>query len=231
MKQVGENPFSLEYYGHILASAKAAGYAAMTVERFWALGCPSERALVLRHDVDTKPHTLKRMLDVERAHDCRSTLYVRIAGAQYNFLDYPTFSVLSKAFADGFRIGLHTNYLEFANINDCTYPISVLAAEAEMLRRFFPFIESLAPHRDHQYAFNSLPHIEQNWDLVEAQGFKFQAYDKKILDNVEYVNEGYELHLSWRNKTPEQVIPTGRSMCLMTHSHWWYENNPFEEWD
>jgi len=228
--QVGRNPFSLSYYRTVLQLAKKSGYQPVTLSQFWEDGCPNEKYLVLRHDVDTKPHTLRRMLNVEREESCRSTLYVRVAGAQYNFLDYPTFSVLREAENDGFEIGLHTNYVEFAEINKLPNALALLESETNTLRSFFD-VKSLAPHRDHSYAFNSLPHIIENWNVIEKRaGYKFHAYDDKILLACEYVNEGYELHLEWRNKKPEEVIPTGKSMCLMTHSHWWYENNPFEEW-
>jgi len=204
----------------------------MTLEEFWSNGCPSCGVMVLRHDVDVKPHTLNKLLDVEREAGCRSTLYVRVAGAPYNFLDYPVFNVLTRAEADGFKIGLHTNYYEFSQLNPANKldPIMVVASELAMLGTYFP-VRSIAPHRDHNYAFNCLPHLEENWDRIRSLGVDFQAYDDKIINNATYVNEGYEIHLQWRKQTPEQVLPSGKSICIMTHSHWWYDKYPFEEWD
>jgi len=229
MNQVGRNPFSLDYYDSILTDALDRGYVNMTLEEFWARGCPATGALVLRHDLDVKPHTLRRMLDVEVNRGCRSTVYVRVAGAPYNFLDYPTFDVLWRAASEGFRIGLHTNYYEFSQLNAYLDPLKVLASELAALRAYFD-VRSIAPHRDHNYAFNCLPHIQSNWQAIHEMNVAFQAYDDKIIGAADYVNEGYEIHLQWRGSTPEQVISTGRSVCIMTHSHWWYKKNPFEEW-
>jgi hypothetical protein len=230
MVKFDTNFFSLDYYGRILQSAQEHGYTAYTMEDFWHCERPPTHALVLRHDVDVRPHTLKQMLDVERKHRVRSTLYVRVAGAPYNFLDYSTYKVLKDAEAAGFRIGLHTNYLEFATINGRD-PFRVLCAErAALVDHFDAHVVSVAPHRDQNYVVNSLPHLEQNWEQIKLDiGFKFHAYDKQLLGAVEYVNEGWELHLKWRNKSPEDVIPTGKSFVMMTHSHWWYKDHPFEQ--
>ena len=95
--QIGRNPFSLDYYASVLTTAIAAGYVPMTLKEFWNRGCPTTGALVLRHDLDVKPHTLNRLLNVERDLKCRSTVYVRMAGSPYNFLDYPVFNVLRRA--------------------------------------------------------------------------------------------------------------------------------------
>jgi hypothetical protein len=224
------NPFSLDYYASAIKGAMLAGYNVVTLEEFWDLSCPTAKTLVLRHDVDVKPHTLKKVLDVERALNCRSSLYVRVAGAPYNFLDYPVFKVLQDAASDGFMIGLHTNYVEFASINNLN-PLCVLVRETEALSAFFPGVRSLAPHRDHNYVCNSLPHLEINWVEItdQLQQYAFQAYDRRITDAVEYVNEGLIPHLTWRNKTPEEVVTTGKSFVMMTHSHWWYKIHPFEE--
>jgi hypothetical protein len=223
------NPFNLDYYGSILVMAKQMGYKIMTVEDFWSASCPKTGALVLRHDVDVKPHTLEKMLDVERYHNCRSTLYVRICGAPYNFLNYPIYRVLSNAEHDGFRIGLHTNYVEFANINNLD-PMNVLTTETNILKSVFPSVSSLAPHRDHDYVYNSLPHLEEHWTKIAPKlGYAFHAYDNCIKNATEYVNEGYELHLTWRNKAPDEAMKDGKSIYMLTHSHWWHKIHPFED--
>ena len=221
------NTFTLEYYGSILGLAKQQGYQILTLEDFWDKGCPTTKTLVLRHDVDVKTDTLKRMLDVERKHGCCSTLYVRVAGAPYNVLSYPLYRVLSDARADGFAIGLHTNYFEFATLNNES-PLVVLSKETKIIQTVFPGVRSLASHRDHDFVHNCLPHVEEHWVAIQGMGFDFQAYDKRIHDAAEYVNEGYLGRLTWRNKTPEEVIRIGRSLFIMTHSHWWHEIHPFE---
>ena len=224
------NPFKLSYYAEFLQKAKQMGYAIMTLDQYWRSGCPTEGALVLRHDLDIKPWTLNKMLDVERDVGCRSTIYVRVAGAPYNFLDYPTFRVLLSAQSDGFEIGLHSNYYEFAKLNSIGDPLLIIQSELKFIKNFFN-IMSIAPHRDIEYVHNSLPHLVENWDRVQAMGLKFQAYNDIIMTNATYVNEGFNPHIGWRNSTPEDVIKTHHSLYVLTHPHWWYVTHPFEQWD
>lgn len=229
MHAIGTNKFSLSYYENILSSALHAGYKITSLKDFWDAGCPKDGHFVLRHDLDHKPHTLNRMLDVERKVGCRSTIYVRMVGSPYNIYDYSTFRVLKHAAEDGFDIGLHTSYCEFSEILHLK-KFDVLSMEIQSLKSFFD-VQSIAPHRDINYAYNSLPHIQLWWTDINELGLKFQAYDSRILDATTYINEGFDPHLCWRMLAPEDVIPTGKSIYMLTHPHWWYLNHPFEEWD
>ena len=74
-----------------------------------------------------------------------------------------------------------------------------------------------------------MPWIEDNWDkLKKKYNLKYHAYEKKLFDNVHYVNEGFKPHLTWRNKTPEECIESGESIYMLLHPHWWFKNFPFE---
>ncbi len=167
------------------------------------------------------------MLDCERKLGVRSTVFVRVMANDYNALGYTVLPKLRVAEAEGFEIGLHTNFVEFATIAGLAER-QVLAAETATLKAFFD-IQGVACHRDINYAFNSLPWLEQHWEKVSRElGFTYQAYAPEIMKRVVYVNEGLNPHLCWRSRTPEEVIPTGRSVCLLTHGHWWYKDHPFE---
>lgn len=223
-----ENNFTLSYYDSILKSAINKGYEFSTMEKFWDDGCPSEGRFILRHDLDANAPTLKRVLDVERTNGVVSTVYVRVTTNTYNPFDYRTFPVIRDAQRDGFEIGLHSNFVEFARFHGLS-PENVLSSEMQCIRAFFGDIRSIACHRDLNYAYNSLPWLQENWEEIHRSlGFKYEAYDSKIMDNILYVNETAEQKLGWRKLTPENAIETGKSICLSTHPHWWYENNPFE---
>ena len=49
-----------------------------------------------------------------------------------------------------------------------------------------------------------------------------------LYDNFEYVNEGFNPHLSWRNKEPLDMINSNKNIYMLLHPHWWYQNHPFE---
>lgn len=222
-----KNTFSYEYYQTILQQAKTAGYTFYTVGQFLDAGCPSEKAFILRHDLDAKPASLPGLLRAEKQLGVRSTIYVRVMANDFNAFNYMTLPMLLQAKAEGFELGLHTNFLEFATITGLD-PFEVLKFETNAFRAFFDN-KSLACHRDIHYTYNSLPWLQENWERVKAElGYEYEAYDERIMSSVLYVNEGYHPHLCWRNLTPEQAIETGKSICVMTHPHLWWETHPFE---
>jgi len=221
------NKFSIKYYEDIINNALDNKYKFVTVAEFLDLGCPDLNHFILRHDLDQKPSTLQNQLDVERGCGVRSTIYARVTANEYNVLSYPVLDMLRKAQRDDFEIGLHTNFLEYATINKLN-PMNVLELEYTILNKIFD-IKGLAPHRDLNYAYNSLPYIEENWKEIKGLGFDYQAYNEKIFSASVYVNEGFNPHLCWRNNKPEDIIPTNKSIYMMTHNHWWYKKHPFEE--
>jgi hypothetical protein len=151
-----------------------------------------------------------------------------VTANEYNPFSYHVFPTLYWAKNLGFEIGLHSNFLEFATITGVD-PYAALKAEISLLRSFFPAADSISCHRDINYQFNSLPWLEAHWQTVKSElRLAYQAYEPRVLDNVLYVNEGLNPHLCWRKQTPEDAIKTGKSICLLTHSHWWYEKHPYE---
>ena len=222
------NKFTIKYYKEFLTLAKDQGYFFVTLRDFLKKGCPSEGHVVLRHDLDLKPQTMQKMLDVENELGINSSIFVRITGNAYNFLSYPVLHMIRKAELDGHEIGLHTSCVEFGQINNVD-PLKILSLECDLLSKFVN-LEGIAPHRDLNYAYNSLPYIEKNWPEIEKLGVSYHAYQKQIEEACVYVNEGFNPHLCWRKYAPEDIIPTGKSMCILTHNHWWYDVHPFEEW-
>ena len=221
------NEFSYDYYKSFLLEARSAGYVFYTVGDFLKAGCPKEKAFIIRHDLDVKPASLPALLEAEKEAGVRSSIYVRVMANDYNAFNYMVLPMLVKAEQDGFEMGLHTNFLEFATINKLD-PFEVLKFETNALRSFLQN-KSVACHRDLNYTYNSLPWLEANWSKIQTElGYEFQTYDKRVMDSVLYVNEGYHPHLCWRNLRPEDAIRTEKSICLLTHPHLWWKTHPFE---
>jgi hypothetical protein len=222
------NIHSIDYYDKIIKRGLALGYNFVTLREFVSAGCPSKKFCILRHDLDTKPQTLEKMLKIEYENNVKSSIFVRVTANDYNAFSYPVLQILKKYEHKGFEIGLHTSCVEYGEINKIE-PIKVLSFEYQALNSFFD-IKSVAPHRDLNYAYNSLPFLEENANDIKSIGLVHQAYDNIIMDNTLYVNEGFNPHLCWRNLTPEEAFNTGNTVYMLTHNHWWYENHPFEEW-
>lgn len=228
-KHTHNNTFSLDYMKWFINLAQDRGYSFYTVKGYLDAGSPKEKAFVMKHDLDVKPATLPAIIELEKECGIRSTIYARVTANDYNVMSYQVLPMLIQAEKDGFEIGLHSNFLEFATINGLD-PVRVLAAETKLLKQFMN-IRGMSTHRDLNYAYNALPWLEQRWnELKDELDLDYQAYDRRLMDNTIYVNEGFNPHLCWRNLRPEQAIDTGKSVYMLTHNHWWYKKHPFETW-
>jgi hypothetical protein len=90
------NKFSYEYYRTLLKSAQARGFNFMTLREYIRRGMP-EKSFIIRHDFDMQPSSLEPLLFEERKLGIRSTIFVRVAGAPYNFMSYQIFKTLKEA--------------------------------------------------------------------------------------------------------------------------------------
>lgn len=227
MEDSPNNFFNMSYYNDIIEHALACGYKFVTLREFVRLDCPNSKHFIIRHDVDRLPTSLNPITDVERRLGIQSTIFIRIAGADYNPFGYAAMAAFKRAARAGAEIGLHTAFVEYARICELV-PNTILAGELAALRTFFPVV-GVATHRDINYMHNSLPHLEREWSVLRKDlCLEYQAYDKTIMDATTYVNEGFNPHLCWRSLTPHDAIDTGRSVYLLTHPHWWFKDHPFE---
>jgi hypothetical protein len=74
----------LDLYGKFLESVLRAGYRISSVGEAWRLMedgdlDPSQRHMILRHDVDTDPHTAAAMWDIDRGLGVESSYFFRLA--------------------------------------------------------------------------------------------------------------------------------------------------------
>ena len=221
------NFFNIKYYDKFISEAINEGYSFMTLKEFYTKKPENLKIFILRHDLDQKPHSLENMLNVERKYNIKSTIFVRPLGKEYNVYGYETFKMLINAQKEGYEIGLHTSFIEFSIINKLD-PIKVMETELNILRNYFDIL-GVTPHRDINYMYNSLPELEKNWSMIKNKfGLIYQGYDKLLFERFIYINEGFNPHLCWRNKTPEQAIKMKQSIYLNTHSHWWFKDHAFE---
>lgn len=226
---IRSNQFNLEYYKEIIVSAQKAGYTFVTLREYYDLGCPPAKHFVLRHDLDRTPSSLRPMLDVEMDCLVRSTIFVRVSAPDYNLFDPRLLKVVSEADYFGFEIGLHTNFVELAEIMSVP-PDLILSNEINCIRSFFPRVDSISCHRDINYMYNSLPYVEENWNKIKTNHrLHYQAYDR-LFNSAMYVNEGLNPHLCWRGFTPERVIEMSNSIYMSVHPHWWHSKYANDHW-
>lgn len=218
--------FTYKAYSEMLKTALDSGYAVLCIRDLLKKSSIPPKVLILRHDIDRNPYSMYPLAETELELGIKSSIFVRVMGADYNPFSYSVTTDLLELEKNDFEIGLHSNFLEFATYTNQN-PISILAAEVAALSSIYK-IKGIACHRDINYVINSLPYLQKNWGIIkQTTGLEYDAYDNAIFDKFIYVNEGFNPHLSWRNNSPLDIIKQGESFYLLTHNHWWYENIPF----
>ncbi len=218
--------FTYKAYSEILKAALDSGYKILCIRDFLKESSTSSKVLLLRHDIDKNPHSMYPLAETELELGVKSSIFVRVMGAEYNPFSYSVTTDLLELEKNEFEIGLHSNFLEFAT-NTNQNPVSILAAETKVLSSIYK-IKGISCHRDINYVINSLPYLQSNWESIkQATGLEYDAYDNSLFEKLIYVNEGLNPHLAWRHDSPLDVIKQGKSLYLLTHNHWWYEKIPF----
>lgn len=218
--------FTYKAYSEMLKTALDSGYEVLNIRDLLKKSSIPSKVLLLRHDIDKNPHSMYPLAETELELGIKSSIFVRVMGADYNPFSYSVTTDLLELENNDFEIGLHSNFLEFAT-NTNQNPISIVTAETQVLSSIYK-IKGIACHRDVNYVVNSLPYLQNNWELIkQVTGLEYDAYDNTIFDKFIYVNEGLNPHLSWRSDSPLDLIKQGKSFYLLTHNHWWYEKIPF----
>jgi peptidoglycan/xylan/chitin deacetylase (PgdA/CDA1 family) len=215
-------PFNLVYFREIIEMFIDKGFRSETHHDYF-LSNPEEvqLKLLLRFDVDGMPERIPGLLKIMREFNIVSTFFWQIHGP-YNPFFHENYQILKDISADGHEIGLHSNFLEFANYFD-EDPVDIIKREKLVMEAVIgKKIFGHSCHREVNYEFNSLPFL--NSIGAKNLGFEYSAYDPIFnSDKTIYVNEGLNPHLSWRSISPEESVVTGKNVCLLLHPHWWHD--------
>lgn len=220
----------MDYYKSILQTAKSSGYKFLTMSDYLngIHEYQYEKVILLRHDVDSKPHRAKIFFDAEQEIGALSTNFLLTHDINYNALAINNLKLFKDAESKGFEIGLHTNFVETSMLLGES-PDRILETELKVLRSYFD-IRGVACHRNIDYMYNSLPYLEENWSILrDRHSLRYQGYEPIFVTDIAFVNEGFNPHLGWRGPKPEDIISSGKSFCLSTHPHWWHRDHAFED--
>lgn len=223
---IKKNNFSIEMAKSFFQYAIKKNYKFVTMSEYLNSKKRDGKYFIARLDLDIKPVTLSPFVKLAADLSIPFTVFVRVAGP-YNLFWYPHFRVIDEASRAGCEIGLHTTPVEWANILGKNIE-STLSAELFALRSHFNVV-GVAPHRDINYTYNSLPWLDENWTyLKKSNALLYHAYEPVFHEDILYVNEGLSPHLGWRGLTPMEAIETGKNIHMLLHPHWWYTEHPFE---
>jgi len=217
--------FTFNHYKEVITKALEAGYTFYTFSEYHAKK-PKGKTFLLRHDVDNFFERAAGFARVEDELGVKATYFLRVH-THYNPFEYNNYALLKRLESAGHELGLHTEASEFAAMHGAEKPDALLAREKAFLEACLGHeVHGLAPHRDINYAANTLP-LLQGMDLA-AMGFDYQAYEDVFVKESKYVSERIDGHIGWYEHGPEEYIDKFDKITLLTHPQWWFEKHPRE---
>jgi hypothetical protein len=132
--------FTHTAYDQLLSAIVGAGYQALTLRRALT-GADLELPFILRHDVEWDLKRTLAIVEIEKRHGMRSSLYFRVDTKVY---DLPTMRRLQD---DGFEIGYHYNTLDRCR-GDFSRAITLFEQDIKRLRDAGLKIDTVIPHGD-----------------------------------------------------------------------------------
>ena len=138
--------FSFRTYRELLGSIKKQGYEFQTVAEF--LTKSKDRAMILRHDVDSWPANALKMAKIENEAGVKSTYYFRISPLSFNK------KIIYSIKEFGHEIGYHYEDLS-SNNGDYFKAIRTFEQNLRKLQELYP-IKTIAMHGKPLSKWNNL---------------------------------------------------------------------------
>jgi hypothetical protein len=195
--------FSPQGYRALIRALRARGYDFVALDG----AVPSQRHVVLRHDIDLCLQAAAELAEIESAEGARSIYYVLLSTELYNPAGTQSQAAIARILNAGHEIGLHFD----------AAPHALDAAEAAAAREC-KVLESITGRPVRSISFHR-PQKEWIGHAGMIAG-RMHAYEPRFFSDLVYVadSEG-----RWRFGHPldHEGVAQGRAVQLVTHPIWW----------
>lgn len=169
--------FTYRTYRELLGSIKGQGYEFQTIAEF--LTKSKDRAMILRHDVDSWPANALKMAKIENEAGIKSTYYFRISPLSFNK------KIILSIKEFGHEIGYHYEDLS-SNNGDYFKAIRTFEQNLRKLQELYP-VKTIAMHGKPLSKWNNL-------DLWKKYDFKYfdiigESYLSFDFDSMLYLTD------------------------------------------
>lgn len=222
---VKESPsydYSLRSYRDALDAYKTAGYEVTSFRTY--LDQPSERHLVLRHDIDNSIEQAVRVARVDAEAGCSSTFFLRVHAQGYNLLSLPSLRIVQEMEELGHEVQLHLegglrDWLGGTNLEWAERQRAVF--EAAVGRPLGGF-SSHEPARMGGMEFAN--ELLEHWSGT----VEYHAYEARFqMPNMKYLSDSSG---RWREGHFGMWVGKEPLMQVLTHPIWWFEKAPAENY-
>jgi hypothetical protein len=169
--------FTLKVYRELLQELKSQDYQFQTFRDF--LKTPSNKAIILRHDVDARNLNSLRFAQIQHEMGIQGTYYFRMVSGSFD----P--EVIQKMVEMGHEVGYHYEDMDFAN-GDPKLAIEYFKKHVQLLREHAQ-IDTLCMHGSPQSKYDN----KDVWKYFKYQdfGFKGEPYFDLNFNDVFYLTD------------------------------------------
>jgi len=222
-------PSRLHEYEALLIAAKEAGYAQMSIRKFFR-GTKAKQVLIHRHDIDSDLRTARKMFDIECRHQVHASYYFRLCTLDIGFM--------REIEAAGSEASYHYEEIaDFAKQHHLHDPSEV--------RRHFPALRdrfavnvaritsalgrplsTVASHGD--FANRKLQIINHELladaSLRKRCGIECETYDEVLLSQFDMYISDRKYPVYYKPVSPLEALGNYPRICLLTHPVQWETN-------
>jgi hypothetical protein len=211
--------FSYTHYRTIIRRAKEREYRIMQM-REYTQARPSQRVLLLRHDIDTHPECAERLARVERDLGVRSTYFVRVHTDMYNPFGFRVYPILRNILEMGHEIGLHFENTDMSRMTG-EDARSILRREIDVLQATLGTrIEGIAAHVDLISGVNN--------DDINPLDYDIEYEARTLTRGFTFVSDSLRKWPHTNGRCICRILQdphlNAARICLLTHPEFWYEN-------
>jgi hypothetical protein len=221
-------PSRLAAHEEFIRAAHNAGYTQTSVRRFFHSlrddrKCSEQKIVVHRHDIDTDIRTARKLFEIEKKHNIKSSYYFRLST-----LD---FGLMREIEEYGSEASYHYEELAtFAKKNKIRNSVDIydwLPEIRDDFSRNFRWIEqrfgkkmtTVASHGDFANRRLKLNNTEvlNDRQLRESCGIECETYDQSLLGNFDiYISDRSHPHY-YHPTFPSDALGRYGRICLLTH--------------
>ncbi len=220
-------PSRLAAHEDVIRAAQLAGYTQTSVRLFLKSlrggRCTNEKVVVHRHDIDTDLRTARKLFEIEKQHNIKSSYYFRLctldfelmreieeygSEASYHYEELATFAKKNKIkHANDVRIRL-------PEIRD-----NFVSNFRWIEQRFGKKMTTVASHGDFANRRLRLNNTEilNDEQLRAACGIECETYDQSLLKNIDIYISDRPHPQYYHPASPFEAIGRYRRICLLTH--------------
>jgi len=198
--------FSLDGYSELLSVFKDTGYSFCGFEEIDARLAEGHPFVVLRHDIDISLRPALEIARIEYEEGVQATYFVLVCSPFYNIFDRSNAEIMLQIHQYGHQIATHLDLAAYDN----DYVKALL--EAEILSRFYPYINTEIVSLHSSYDLNQVPiELSQQLDNV---------YGPAVRGEMAYISDSTG---RWRYGHPlkSEAFTTCKPIQLLTHPIWW----------